>query len=190
MRRLPLRLVDLVHHRWAVPLLALLFERDGAKFVTLAHHLGLSRDSLSRTLAALAERDLVARNPGHGHPLRPEWILTPAGRRLGPWCVRLRDRVAALGLEDLGFRKWSLPCVEALAGGGRGFSELARALGAISPRALTLALGGLEGEGLVARRVAASATSQAVYALTPTGRRLAPALAGRPGARPSARTSP
>ncbi len=34
MRRLPLRLVDLVHHRWAVPLVGLLFEQDGAKFVS------------------------------------------------------------------------------------------------------------------------------------------------------------
>jgi DNA-binding HxlR family transcriptional regulator len=177
----PLPLTDLVHHRWAVPVLAVLHADEGAKVVTLGRRLGASRDTLLRTLAGLAERGLAVRNPGHGHPLRPEWIPTAAGRELGPWCARLWERVRRLGLEDVGFRKWSLPCLDALAGGARRFSELEARLAGITPRALSAALGSLEDEGLVARRVRQGRPPATVYALTPRGRRLAPLLGERPG---------
>ena len=62
------RFVALFHHRWAVPVLAELHRgAGGAKFVTLVNRLGIGRDSLRRTLAALIERGWVMPNPGHGH---------------------------------------------------------------------------------------------------------------------------
>src|SRR3546814_2698980 len=65
-------LVQLSGHRWLVPLLADLASRKGARLVELIHRLGLSRDSLTRTLQAAAAPGWVRRNPGNGHPLRPE----------------------------------------------------------------------------------------------------------------------
>ena len=31
------------------------------------------------------------KNPGHGHPMRPEYLLTSSGEELAPWCRRLLD---------------------------------------------------------------------------------------------------
>src|SRR4029450_5423618 len=88
--------VALFHNRWSVPILAELHRQRGSRFVTLARTLGLSRESLRRTLAALTESGLVGRNPGYGHPLRPEYVLTRAGERIatacGPLVETLRRR--------------------------------------------------------------------------------------------------
>src|SRR5947207_13068422 len=69
--------IRLFHHRWAVPVLAELRRERGSRFVTLANRIGVTRDSLRRTLSALIDDGLVERNPGYGHPLRPEYVLTP-----------------------------------------------------------------------------------------------------------------
>lgn len=160
-------LESLFHHRWAVPILAELERSRGARFVTLAHRLGLGRESLTRTLAALVSAGLVERNPGYGHPLRPEYILTGAGKRLGPHAVALADALAALELRDVGLRKWSMPVVFALApDGGRRFSELRAALPGSTPRAMTFALKDLAGAGLVERTVTDGFPPGTVYRLT------------------------
>jgi DNA-binding HxlR family transcriptional regulator len=136
--------------------------------VTLAHRLGLGRESLTRTLGALIAAGLVERNPGYGHPLRPEYILTASGKRLGRHAVALADALAALDLEDVGLRKWSMPVVLALShDGGRRFSELRAALPASSPRAMILALKDLAGGGLVERTVTDDFPPATLYRLTP-----------------------
>ena len=93
------RLAALLHHRWSVPVLAALLEGSGAKFVTLARRLDLSRDSLRRTLDVLIAQRWVMRNPGHGHPMRPEYLLTAAGARIAPWCHGLLRALSRLGLD-------------------------------------------------------------------------------------------
>jgi DNA-binding HxlR family transcriptional regulator len=161
----------LFHHRWAVPILAEL-ERSGggSRFVVLAGRLGLSRESLRQTLSALIDAELVMRNPGYGHPLRPEYVLTARGRRLAPKCIRLLDALEREGLVDVGLKKWSVPVLVALAGERR-FGELRDELQA-SPRALTLALKELGDAGLVERRVHADFPPSTSYRLTPRARRL------------------
>src|SRR3546814_10066312 len=91
-------LVQLSGHRWLVPLLADLASRKGARFVELIHRLGLSRDSLTRTLQAAAALGWVRRNPGHGHPLRPEYILTEAGSAAAARATIIAGAQAAPGL--------------------------------------------------------------------------------------------
>jgi DNA-binding HxlR family transcriptional regulator len=160
-------LVSLFHHRWAVPILAELERAGGARFVTLAHRLGLSRESLTRTLAALMVAGLVERNPGYGHPLRPEYVLTAPGKRLGPHAVALAHALAAANAVDVGLRKWSMPVVLALShDGGRRFSELRTALPGSTPRAMTLALKDLAGAGLLERTVTEDFPPATVYRLT------------------------
>jgi DNA-binding HxlR family transcriptional regulator len=167
-------LVALFHNRWSVPILAELHRQRGSRFVTLARTLGMSRESLRRTLAALIESGLVGRNPGYGHPLRPEYVLTRAGDRIGaasrPLVERLRDKE----LEDVAFKKWSMPVVLALAEGPLRFSELRGRLAGVSPRALTLALKDLEETGLVDRRVTEDYPPSTLYRLTRDARSLAP----------------
>src|SRR3954466_4183451 len=73
-------LIDLFHHRWAAPALALLEERGGARFVELQRRLGVGGGSLRRALESLESLGLARRNTGYGHALRPEYVPTARGR--------------------------------------------------------------------------------------------------------------
>jgi DNA-binding HxlR family transcriptional regulator len=114
----------LFHHRWAAPILAELHRSKGSRFVTLSNRLDLGRESLRRTLTALIEAGLVMKNPGYGHPLRPEYVLTDRGREIAPSCARLIAALDRLGANDVGLKKWSMPAVLALASGECRYSEL------------------------------------------------------------------
>ena len=170
-------LVLLLHRRWTPAILAELHRASGSRFAPLAHRLGLSRESLRATLGALVAAGLVRRNPGYGHPLRPEYVLSERGAELAPGCAELMRTLARLGLVDLGLRKWSLPCVLALARAGEArFSQLASELPGITPRALALALKELVAAGLVARTVTEEYPPAAVYRLERRAAPLVPVL--------------
>jgi len=166
--------IALFHHRWAAPILAELRRQKGSRFVALAGILGVSRESLRRTLTALIELGLVGRNPGYGHPLRPEYVLTSRGDDVARRCARL---LAAVGDDrELALRKWSLPVLIALRDAGR-FSELREDLPGITPRALAMTLKDLQAAGLVERRVDEEAyPPTVVYAATRAARPLQRAL--------------
>jgi len=163
-------LIALFHHRWAAPVLAELERQKGSRFAALVGILGLGRESLRRTLDALIALGLVARNPGYGHPLRPEYKLTPHGEPVARRCRRLLEE---LGDErELALRKWSLPVLVALQRAAR-FTELRDELPGITPRALALALKDLQTAGLVERVVDQGAYPPTVrYAATETARPL------------------
>jgi len=163
------RFAALFHYRWAVPILAELHHTQGSKFVTLTNRLGVGRDSLRRTLDVLIARGWVIRNPGHGHPMRPEYVLTAAGLRLAPWCSRFTALMRALGIEEVGLRKWSMPIALALQRGLGRFSEIKAFLPGLTSRALTLALKELQGAGLVERVVVAGYPPVTFYCLTDLG---------------------
>ena len=169
-------LVSLFHNRWSVPILAELHRQRGSRFVTLSRILGLSRESLRRTLNALIDSGLVGRNPGYGHPLRPEYVLTSSGERIARACRPLVEQLRRNDLQEIGLKKWSMPVVYALGEGPRRFSELREALEVISPRALALALKDLEAAGLVDRRVTDDYPPATVYRLTRAGRPLSALL--------------
>ena len=166
----PAGLAALLHHRWALPVLALLQQSAGAKYVTLQVRLDVSRDSLRRTLDALMTDGLVIRNPGYGHPLRPEYVLTPAGKRLAPACVKTMALLAKAAAEDVGLRKWSLPVVLAIGNGHTRFSDLRAALPAATARALTLTLKLLAAEEFVERYVVDEHPPRTEYRLTARSR--------------------
>jgi len=178
--RPPGRLLALVHYRWAAPVLAEIHRTSGSRFTALVHRLGVSRDSLRRTLGWLIEAGWVMRNPGYGHPLRPEYILTPDGARIAPWCGRLMRALGALEAEDAALRKWSLPVAFALRGKPRRFSELRARFPGITARALALTLKALEEDGLVERMVVEGYPPRTSYRLAPRARRLRPLLARFP----------
>ena len=146
-------LVALFHNRWSVPILAELHRQRGSRFVTLSR--------------------LVGRNPGYGHPLRPEYVLTSAGERIAGACRPLFEQLRRGNLEEIGLKKWSMPVVFALAGGPLRFSELREHLEGVSPRALALALKDLEEAGIVDRRVTEDYPPATMYRLTKRGRPLA-----------------
>jgi DNA-binding HxlR family transcriptional regulator len=164
-------LIELFHHRWAAPALALLAERGGARFVELQRRLGVGRESLRRALDALIESGLVRRNEGYGHPLRPEYLLTPNGRRV----ARVAAGVVGAGDADTLLRKWSVPVLAEL-GRERRFTELRSGLTDITPRALAQALQELEAAGYVDREVRDTRPPSTVYRPTARGRRVQRAL--------------
>ncbi len=167
-------LVALLHHRWSVPVLAELHSRAGARFAELVARLDLSRDSLARTLQALIEAGWVRRNPGHGHPLRPEYLPTARGAKIAPACGALWDALRALEVGDVGLNKWSLPALLALCDGEDRFSGLKAALPGVTPRALNEALKNLEKADLVERVVSDARPPAVRYRPTATGRALYP----------------
>ena len=166
-------LVSLCHHRWTLPVLAEIERTRGSRFATLTGRLGVSGESLRRTLHALEESGLVARNPGYGHPLRPEYVLTPRGHALGPPAQRLVQSLR--GYEEVGLKKWSLPVLAAL-DEPRRFSELQAALPEATPRALALALKELQATGLARRTVTDAYPPAVLYELTAKARPIAAAV--------------
>jgi DNA-binding HxlR family transcriptional regulator len=173
------KLVALCHHRWAIPVMAELSRLHGeAKFVQLTFRLGISPDSLKHTLRALTGQGRVRRNPGYGHPMRPEYLLTVAGQRLAPACDRLMRSAERLGLGDVVLRKWTLPTLFVLivSQGGLRFSEMREQISPITPRALAQSLKEMEHAGLIDRDVADTYPPSVTYRVARLGRRMAPSL--------------
>lgn len=168
------KLEVLFHRRWAVPVQAMLYSESGCKFVTLLHRVGIGRQSLTDTLAWLIERGWVVRNPGYGHPMRPEYVLTRSGAGLGPVCAKLMSVLKSLRFEDVGLRKWSLSAVMAMISGAVRFSEIKDAVPNVTARALALTLKDLQACGIVARLVTDDYPPATLYELTARGRKLCP----------------
>ncbi|MBO9696963.1 MAG: winged helix-turn-helix transcriptional regulator [Sphingopyxis sp.] len=170
-------LVQLGSHRWLVPLLADLAAHGGARFVELIHRLGLSRDSLARTLEAAQAIGWVQRNPGHGHPLRPEYILTETGHAAAARAATIADAQSAIGLLPGAATRWGLPLVAGIGAGHDRFNALSRLLAPATPRALSQGLTALGRHGLVTREILDLRPPASRYDLTESGARLAAACA-------------
>ncbi|MDX2005116.1 MAG: winged helix-turn-helix transcriptional regulator [Meiothermus sp.] len=160
-----LALARLLHWRWSLPVLSLLWLEQGAKFVLLVGRLGLSRDALSRTLGGLIELGYVEKNPGYGHPLRPEYLLTLEGEGIAQALTRLLHLLKTHQVEDAALNKWSLPTLWLVGQGQARFSQLQSLLPGVSPRAVALALADLEGAGLLERQ----GEKRPSYSLSPKG---------------------
>jgi DNA-binding HxlR family transcriptional regulator len=166
----------LVGSRWFVPLLALASREEGVRSAALAARLPISRSMLSGVLGQLLGSGWMMRNPGHGHPLRPEYILTDAGRPVGAWCERVMEERRHLGLEQDRLGRWAMPVVGRLDRRWERFSWLEAKLSPISPRSLSLALKQLLEVRLVDRRLEDAFPPRPLYGLTDRGQRLARAM--------------
>jgi len=163
-------LIQLAHHRWNITIIAELYRLQGAKFVTLYQSLGISKAVLSASLQALIDLDLVIKNSGHGHPMRPEYLLTPSGQLIGEQCLSLVGLMRKRDETDLAFRKWTLPLVAAIGGKMRRFNEVKGTLQDASPRAITLGLKSLIVCEWANRTIIDDYPPTAGYALLPKGR--------------------
>lgn len=159
--------LPLFHRRWGVPIISSLHKQQGHRFVELERALGASKDSLSSALSHLIEIGLIQRAEGYGHPLRPEYLLTDAGLAVAPDCHRLLEQLRRRTLVDVGLRKWSMPVLYTLGDGPLPFSDAKRALGRITPRALSTSLEQLQEASLVKRyedlRYGVSASGKPLY---------------------------
>ena len=172
----PTDLVRLCASRWFIPVLAAMDEAGGARFGVLVRKLEISRSALSRCVDALESQGWICRNPGHGHPLRPEYLLTGPGRPLAAWSRRVMKERERLGLANPDLGRWSLPLLLRLDRGWKRFSVLESELDPISPRSLSLALKQSMDSRLVARRLEDRFPPLPLYGLTRRGQGFAQAL--------------
>lgn len=178
--RSPRHLLSLFGRRWCVPILAELDRNSGSKFISLANRLHASPVAVRQSLDHLIELGWAIPNPGYGHPLRPEYILTPEGQRLAPACRTLDDAIARLSLREVALRRWSLPALHLIAAAAPDqparFSRVASGLGTITDRALAMTLKGMQEHELIRREVRETYPPTPDYLVGPRGRPLVPAL--------------
>ncbi len=109
----------------------------------------------------LLELGLLVRSPGHGHPLRPEFVFSAEGREIARWALQLEACLEGNDDRRRVRRAWTLPILNLLVEGRR-FNQLRRALVPITDRALTLALADLVDAGWAERTVEAASSPPAV----------------------------
>jgi DNA-binding HxlR family transcriptional regulator len=163
------KLTTFFHHRWNLPVMAAFHaSKAGLRFVVITQQLAVSRDSLSRTLTALQDMQLIKKNPGYGHPLRPEYILTGRGITVAALCRALQRTVDD---HPSVLRKWTAPVILVMLNGRQHFNDI-RADIKVSPRALTQTLRLLETEALLTRNIESDYPPRTLYRLTREGRTL------------------
>jgi DNA-binding HxlR family transcriptional regulator len=162
-------LIALGKQRWMTAVLADIGAHKGARFVELVNRLSLPRDTLTRTLEAAQALGWVMRNPGHGHPLRPEYILTGEGARIAEIAARQLCAQAQVGLAPGTLTRWGLPILHSLDAGFQRFNDLSRALAIASPRALSQGLRTLAANDLVKRALIDDYPPISLYSLTEHG---------------------
>ncbi len=162
-------LVKLCSRSWSLTALGLMADGVPGRTSPLAAAAGCGRTAMSGSVCHLVELGLLERNPGYGHPLRPELRLTADGEDIANWASTLIWIVKGRADRRLLRSKWSLPLISCLPNETR-YSELRRQLIPVSDRALSLCLGRLTEGRWISRQVSTDQSPPAVsYRLNETG---------------------
>jgi len=165
--------VKLTGRAWAPTLLALMARGVPGRQAVLLARAGAPRSAFAGSMARLIEMRLVQRNPGHGHPLRPEYVLTDAGRVAGAAMMGALSPGLQAGTLNLMRRTWSLPVLGALRQPSH-FGQIATRLSPVTDRALSQSLKALENAELVTRIVRSELRPpRAIYARSALGAEVA-----------------
>lgn len=136
-------LVKLTSKAWALKILALLHSGVPGRQAPLLAASQASRTAFASSLSHLIELGLLEKNPGHGHPLRPEFRLT----RKGVTAAAMASRIVEVAPDNDALaiirRRWAAPIL-AVTGAPKRFSIIKSGLGAITDRALSQSLCVLE----------------------------------------------
>lgn len=147
----------------------------GARLAVLCYDLDAGQGAVRQSLDNLIDLGLTARNTGHGHPLRPEYILTRRGAAVAPACAAIDDLLVRLRLREAALRRWSLPALNAIAGlGSARFTAIAAGLDGITDRALSQTLKTLNAAAVVTRTIDDGYPPIPIYTLDRAGHQLAP----------------
>ncbi|MEL6751964.1 MAG: winged helix-turn-helix transcriptional regulator [Pseudomonadota bacterium] len=165
--------VNLCSRAWAIPALGLIAAGVPARVSPLASKAGAGRAAMASSVAHLVDMGLLRRNPGHGHPLRPEFQLTEEGRRIVEWAGGLQELLDDEAARATARLSWSLPVMGQSRRHHR-FNELAASLHPVTDRALAQSLSRLQNVGWLARSVEAEVRPPRVlYQPTLTGELIA-----------------
>ena len=136
-------LVKLTSRAWSLKILALLHTGVPGRQAPLLKATSASRTAFASSLEHLVQLGLLERNPGHGHPLRPEFRLTRSGVK----AAEIADRIVKAVPDESEFallrRSWTVPIL-ALTDTPRRFSSIKSDLATITDRALSTSLYQLE----------------------------------------------
>lgn len=143
--------VSITSRAWALPILSRLHSGVPGRQAPLLAATGASRTAFAQSMDHLISLGLVERNPGYGHPLRPEYRLTRSGRSVAEIAGKIYA-VSAKEDQDLLRRSWTLPVLTSLRT-PRHFGDIKRNLQTITDRALSQSLKSMEARNWVCRSI-------------------------------------
>lgn len=160
--------VNTTSRAWAIPILANLHAGVAGRQAPLLAATGASRTAFAQSMEHLISLGLLERNPGYGHPLRPEFRLT----KLGVSAAAIANKIQSVTAEedqDLLRRSWTLPILTAIHRPSH-FNDIKRNLKTITDRALSQSLKTMEVRSWVQRNVDDSARPpRSIYCAVNTG---------------------
>ncbi|MEL0437151.1 transcriptional regulator [Phycobacter sp. K97] len=145
-------LVKLTSRAWALDILAAMHRGVPARQAPLLAACGAGRTAFGASLAHLIELGLLMRNPGHGHPLRPEFKLTAKGEVAAGMAAQVLDQVREDPARALLRKRWTLPVLAQATQPVR-FSDLRTGLAPVTDRALSTSLLDAEDQGWILREI-------------------------------------
>lgn len=145
-------LVKICEKAWALTALALIGQGAPARVAVLAAAAGTTRSAMRPSVMHLYELGLLAQNPGHGHPLRPEAKLTPEGELWAELALSLEGLLHGDEERRLVRLNWTLPTLRVAHTPVR-FTSLRNALPPVRDSALSTTLRRLETTGWLERHV-------------------------------------
>lgn len=165
-------LVNITARAWALEILAHLHAGVSGRQAPLIAATGAGRTAFGESLAHLTAFGLIERNPGHGHPLRPEFRLTQRGVQAAALAGEVMQASRDLDAGPLLRKRWSLP-VLTVAHVPRRFAQVKSLLWPVTDRALSQSFQQLETRGWMMRDIDTSARpSYALYRTDGAGRAL------------------
>ena len=166
------QLVNLCSRTWSLTALSLIARGVSCRVSPLAAAAGCGRTSMGASVEHLISLGLLERNPGHGHPLRPEYRLTPQGIYVAEWAKGLSNLIRLDQDQVLLRNKWSLPLISCLPKERR-YSEIRRELIPITDRALSSCIIKLTEKSWIKRNVSTNISPPTVtYRPLKTGQRI------------------
>ena len=165
-------LVKVTSRAWSLDILALMHAGTPGRQAPLLSASGAGRTAFSQSMGHLIDLDLLERNPGHGHPLRPEYRLTPSGVEIAAIADKI-NRAAPQRVErDLLRRAWTIP-VLVVSQKPRYFTDIRNTLAPITDRALSQALILLQNRHWLERKIdPAIRPTRPLYTAANTGARI------------------
>jgi len=145
-------LVKITARAWSLPILAQLHRGVPGRQAALLAKTGAGRTAFAQSLAHLVSLELLERNPGHGHPLRPEYQLTPIGAQTAQMADQIERVPLQTSQNTLLRRAWTVP-VLAVSDAPQSFSKIKSALPQVTDRALSQSLKLLQTERWITRDV-------------------------------------
>jgi DNA-binding HxlR family transcriptional regulator len=160
--------VNITSKAWALPILSSLHKGVAGRQATLLAATGAGRTAFAQSIEHLIKNGLLERNPGYGHPLRPEFRLTQFGKE----AAAIADKVQRVSSEDdqrLLRKSWTLPVLTSLQTPSH-FNDIKRNLQTITDRALSQSLKSMEVRDWVNRSVDETARPpRSIYSAVNTG---------------------